>query len=147
MVYTLHIATIMLVDSSVVFYVMGARPDVPRKPKSAQETTVVEVEAVELLDGPLVIETTREVDPHRVLSVASEVGGRIVWRHPNLRIGEHVQAGDHRCTENSWGRGLIPRTRRKTTGIRAWEKKRIRHFSIRNYHGTRVGCTSHPLLS
>jgi multidrug efflux pump subunit AcrA (membrane-fusion protein) len=86
--------TIILVSSGVVFYAMGSRPEVPRKPKSAPEATVVEVASAELLDGPLVIETTGEVVPHRVLSVASEVEGRLVWKHPNLLVGERVEAGE-----------------------------------------------------
>ena len=58
--------TIIFVGSCAAFYAMGSRPDVPRKPKSAPEATVVEVASAELLDGPLVIETTGEVVPHRV---------------------------------------------------------------------------------
>ncbi len=86
--------TIIFVGSCAAFYAMGSRPDVPRKPKSAPEATVVEVASAELLDGPLVIETTGEVVPHRVLSVASEVEGRLVWKHPRLRVGERVEAGE-----------------------------------------------------
>lgn len=86
--------TIILVGSGVAFYAMGARPDVPRKKRSAPEATVVEVAPAELLDGPLVIETTGEVVPHRVLSVACEVEGRLIWKHPNLRVGEQVEADE-----------------------------------------------------
>ncbi|MCA9119233.1 MAG: HlyD family efflux transporter periplasmic adaptor subunit [Planctomycetaceae bacterium] len=84
----------VLVSSVVVFYVMGSRPDVPRKAKAAPQATVVEVAVAETLNGPLVIETTGEVVPHRVLSLASEVAGRVVWKHPQLRVGEQVQAGE-----------------------------------------------------
>lgn len=86
--------TIILVSSSVAFYAMGSTPDVPRKPKTAAKETVVEVAEIHALDGPLTIETTGEVVPHRVLSIASEVQGRIVFKHPNLRVGEQVRAGE-----------------------------------------------------
>ncbi len=86
--------TIILVGSAVAFYAMGSTPEVPRKPKTAIKATVVEVAEIHALDGPLTIETTGEVVPHRVLSIASEVQGRIVFKHPNLRIGEQVDAGE-----------------------------------------------------
>lgn len=88
------VPTLILVGSCAAFYILGARPDVPRKPKPLAQATVVEVAVAEPLDGPLVIETTGEVVPHRVVSLASEVAGRIVWKHPHLRVGEQVQAGD-----------------------------------------------------
>ncbi len=86
--------TIILVGSVVAFYAMGSMPEVPRKPRAAAPATIVEVAEVQSLDGPLVIETTGEVVPHRVLSLASEVQGRIVFKHPNLRVGEQVEAGE-----------------------------------------------------
>ncbi len=86
--------TIILVGSVVAFYAMGSTPEVPRKPRAAAPATIVEVAEVQSLDGPLVIETTGEVVPHRVLSLASEVQGRIVFKHPNLRVGEQVEAGE-----------------------------------------------------
>jgi multidrug efflux pump subunit AcrA (membrane-fusion protein) len=86
--------TIILVGSAVAFYAMGSTPEVPRKPRAAAKATVVEVAEVQSLDGPLSIETTGEVVPHRVLSLASEVQGRIVFKHPNLRVGEQVEAGE-----------------------------------------------------
>lgn len=86
--------TIILVGSGVAFYAMGSRPDVPRKPKSATKAPVVEVAEVQPLRGPLVIETTGEVVPHRVLAIASEVQGRIVFKHEDLRVGERVEADE-----------------------------------------------------
>ncbi len=86
--------TFVLVSSGVAFYVMGSRPDVPRKAEARPQATVVEVALAEPLDGLLMIETTGEVVPHRVLSLASEVAGRVVWKHPQLRVGEHVQEDD-----------------------------------------------------
>ncbi|TWU58377.1 HlyD family secretion protein [Rubripirellula reticaptiva] len=86
--------TIILVGSAVAFYPMGSTPEVPRKPKTAIKATVVEVAEIHALDGPLTIETTGEVVLHRVLSIASEVEGRIVFKHPNLRVGEQVDAGE-----------------------------------------------------
>lgn len=86
--------TMILVGSGVAFYAMGSRPDVARKPKSAPKAAIVEVAEVQTVVGPLVIETTGEVVPHRVLSIASEVEGRIVFKHPHLRIGEQVEAGE-----------------------------------------------------
>jgi multidrug efflux pump subunit AcrA (membrane-fusion protein) len=86
--------TIILVGSAVAFYAMGSTPEVPRKPRATAKATVVEVAVVQSLDGPLVIETTGEVVPHRVLSLASEVQRRIVFKHPNLRVGEQVEAGE-----------------------------------------------------
>ncbi|TWT86213.1 efflux RND transporter periplasmic adaptor subunit [Neorhodopirellula pilleata] len=86
--------TIILVSSAVAFFAMGSTPEVPRKPKTAIKATVVAVAEIHALDGPLTIETTGEVVPHRVLSIASEVQGRIVFKHPNLRVGEQVRAGE-----------------------------------------------------
>ncbi|MEM9367571.1 MAG: hypothetical protein AAGD07_16385 [Planctomycetota bacterium] len=86
--------TMILVGSGVAFYALGSRPEVTRKPRTAPRATVVDTAEVRTLDGPLVIETTGEVVPHRVLSIASEVKGRIVFKHPNLRTGENVRAGE-----------------------------------------------------
>lgn len=86
--------TTILTCSGVAFYALGSTPDVPRKPKAKAKATVVEVAEFQPLSGPLVIETTGEVVPHRVLSIASEVEGRIVFKHENLRVGERVQEGE-----------------------------------------------------
>lgn len=86
--------TNILVGSAVAFYAMGSTPEVPRKPRAAAQATIVEVAEVQSLDEPLIIATTGEVVPHRVLSLASEVQGRIVFKNPNLRVGEQVEAGE-----------------------------------------------------
>lgn len=77
-----------------VFLVFGRRPEVLARPDTGDRGEPVRVAEAEAYHEPLVIELDGVAVPHRQVTLAAEVAGRIVRKSEQSRRGSFVEQGD-----------------------------------------------------
>ena len=84
-----------LIAAAVFFaqQMIFSRPKPPKKPR-AERAVLVEASPVKRIDRDVVVRANGTVIPAYSVELMSEIGGRVVWKNPQLTAGGQIKEGE-----------------------------------------------------